>query len=44
MKIAFFDCFAGVSGNMVPGALLDAGLGLGALKIELDTLNKYFLN
>lgn len=26
MRIAYFDCFAGISGNMVLGALLDAGL------------------
>lgn len=25
-KIAYFDCFSGCSGDMVLGALLDAGL------------------
>ncbi len=41
MKIAYFDCFSGVSGDMILGALLDAGLdireleaGLGKLKIS----------
>ena len=29
MKIAYFDCFSGISGDMVLGALLDAGLDLG---------------
>ena len=38
MKIAYFDCFSGISGNMVLGALLDAGLGLDALKEALAGL------
>jgi uncharacterized protein (DUF111 family) len=25
MRIAYFDCFSGISGNMVLGALIDAG-------------------
>jgi len=35
MKIAYFDCFSGVSGDMIVGALLDAGLDLGSLEAEL---------
>lgn len=38
MKIAYFDCFAGISGNMVLGALLDAGLELERLQVELAGL------
>ena len=38
MKLAYFDCFSGISGNMVLGALLDAGLGLDALKEALAGL------
>jgi pyridinium-3,5-bisthiocarboxylic acid mononucleotide nickel chelatase len=39
MKIAYFDCFAGISGNMVLGALLDAGLDLRRLQAELAGLH-----
>ena len=35
MKIAYFDCFAGASGDMILGALLDTGLPLETLKTEL---------
>ncbi len=38
MKLAYFDCFAGVSGNMILGALVDAGVVLGDLKTELAKL------
>lgn len=38
MKIAYFDCFAGASGDMILGALLDAGLPLEHLKRELAKL------
>ncbi|HVP36673.1 MAG TPA: nickel insertion protein, partial [Terriglobales bacterium] len=38
MKIAYFDCFSGAAGDMIIGALLDAGLELSALKRELKKL------
>lgn len=38
MKIAYFDCFSGISGDMVLGAFLDAGLKLESLKKELKKL------
>ena len=38
MKLVYFDCPSGISGNMVLGALLDAGLGLDALKEALAGL------
>jgi pyridinium-3,5-bisthiocarboxylic acid mononucleotide nickel chelatase len=38
MKIAYFDCFAGISGDMTVGALLDAGLDLSRLEGELSKL------
>ena len=37
-KILYFDCFSGISGDMVLGALLDAGLPLDALKRALGSL------
>jgi pyridinium-3,5-bisthiocarboxylic acid mononucleotide nickel chelatase len=38
MKIAYFDCFSGASGDMIMGALLDAGLPLEHLQQELAKL------
>jgi uncharacterized protein (TIGR00299 family) protein len=38
MKIAYFDCFAGISGDMTLGALVDAGADFEALKAELGKL------
>lgn len=38
MKTLYFDCIAGASGDMILGALLDAGLSLDALKAELSKL------
>jgi len=39
MKFAFFDCFSGAAGDMIIGALLDAGLPPDHLKLELGKLN-----
>jgi hypothetical protein len=38
MKIAYFDCFSGVSGDMTLGALVDAGVDLAVLRQELAKL------
>jgi len=38
MKIAYFDAFAGISGDMVLGALLDVGVPLDYLTAELNKL------
>lgn len=38
MKVAYFDCFAGASGDMLLGSLLDAGLELARLKAEIAKL------
>jgi pyridinium-3,5-bisthiocarboxylic acid mononucleotide nickel chelatase len=38
MKLAYFDCFSGISGDMTLGALLDAGLPLEHLRGELAGL------
>ena len=39
MKIAYFDCFAGASGDMILGAIMDAGLEVDQLSAELVKLN-----
>ena len=39
MRIAYFDCFAGASGDMILGALVDAGLDLDVLKKQLAKLH-----
>jgi len=38
MKALYFDCFSGISGDMILGALIDAGLPLPHLKKELSKI------
>jgi len=39
MRVLYFDCFSGISGDMTLGALLDLGLDHNAFLQELDKLN-----
>ncbi|MEK6947154.1 MAG: nickel pincer cofactor biosynthesis protein LarC [Nanoarchaeota archaeon] len=39
MKILYFDCFSGISGDMIIGSLLDLGLDFKFLEKELKKLN-----
>jgi uncharacterized protein (TIGR00299 family) protein len=39
MKTLFFDCFAGASGDMILGAMIDAGVDPAALMNQLECLN-----
>jgi uncharacterized protein (TIGR00299 family) protein len=38
MKIAYFDCFSGISGDMILGALIDLGLQLDTLTAHLSKM------
>jgi uncharacterized protein (TIGR00299 family) protein len=38
MKLAYFDCFSGISGDMTLGALVDAGCEVAHLRAELSSL------
>ncbi|HEV3384914.1 MAG TPA: nickel pincer cofactor biosynthesis protein LarC, partial [Gemmata sp.] len=38
MRIAHFDCFSGISGDMVLGALIDAGISADTIRSALDSL------
>src|SRR5258707_11490144 len=39
MKLAYFDCFSGISGDMTLGALVDAGVSLDRLREQLRGLD-----
>ena len=39
MRIVYFDCFAGISGDMIIGAQLDLGVDLESLKKQLSSLD-----
>ncbi len=39
MRVLYFDCFSGISGDMTLGALLDIGVDKEQFKSELDKLN-----
>jgi pyridinium-3,5-bisthiocarboxylic acid mononucleotide nickel chelatase len=39
MRLFYFDCFAGASGDMIIGAMLDLGLDLEELKTQISRLN-----
>jgi uncharacterized protein (TIGR00299 family) protein len=39
MTTAYFDCFSGISGDMILGALVDAGVSIDALRAELARLD-----
>jgi uncharacterized protein (TIGR00299 family) protein len=38
VKIGYFDCFSGISGDMTLGALVDAGVDSAAVKAAIDSL------
>src|SRR5215813_10772501 len=38
MRVAHFDCFSGISGDMTLGALIDAGVDAAAIRQGIDSL------
>src|SRR4029434_5142758 len=38
VRVAHFDCFSGISGDMVLGAVIDAGVPAEAIRAALDSL------
>lgn len=39
LKVGYFDCFAGISGDMALGAVVDAGVPLAMIQTGLDSLH-----
>jgi len=39
VKVLYFDCFSGASGDMIVGALIDAGVPLEAIRAALGSLS-----
>jgi pyridinium-3,5-bisthiocarboxylic acid mononucleotide nickel chelatase len=39
MRVAYLDCFSGISGDMLLGAIVDAGVSIDALRDEVAKLN-----
>ena len=39
MRIAYLDCFSGISGDMVLGALIDAGVAPEIFEHAVESLN-----
>jgi uncharacterized protein (TIGR00299 family) protein len=39
VKIAYFDCFSGISGDMIIGAFIDAGFDIATLKDQLSQMH-----
>ena len=39
MRIAYFDCFSGASGDMILGSLVDVGVSARRLREEIDKIN-----
>ncbi len=38
MRVAYLDCFSGISGDMTLGALVDAGVSLEVIQQGIDSL------
>src|SRR5262245_55202563 len=39
MRVAHFDCFSGISGDMVLGAVIDAGVSVEAIRSALGSMD-----
>ena len=39
LRVAYFDCYSGISGDMILGALVDLGVNPGKIRKALKTLN-----